>query len=78
MLGELEIDVGFTGTRNAVKQFGVSFDGLKFGVTAVVAVVVVALVVVTSAVAGVENFLRRFFSMPRGRKRLAVLATGFR
>ena len=31
MLGELEIDVGFTGTRNAVKQFGVSFDGLKFG-----------------------------------------------
>ena len=25
-----------------------------------------------------EDFLRRFFSMPRGRKRLAVLATGFR
>ena len=31
MLGKLEIDVGFTGTRNAVKQFGVSFNGLKFG-----------------------------------------------
>ena len=26
----------------------------------------------------VEDFLRRFFSIPRGRKRLAVLATGFR
>ena len=25
-----------------------------------------------------EDFLRRFFSIPRGRKRLAVLATGFR
>ena len=24
------------------------------------------------------DFLRRFFSIPRGRKRLAVLATGFR
>ncbi len=47
-------------------------------VTVAVAVVVVTLVVATSAVAGVENFLRRFFSMPRGRKRLAVLATGFR
>ena len=31
MLGELEIDIGFTGTRNAVKQFSVSFDGLEFG-----------------------------------------------
>lgn len=31
LLGELEIDIGFTGTRNAVKQFSVSFDGLKFG-----------------------------------------------
>ena len=31
MLSELEIDVGFTGTRNAVKQFSVGFDGLKFG-----------------------------------------------
>ena len=31
MLGELEIDVGFTGTRNAVKKFSMSFDGLKFG-----------------------------------------------
>ena len=31
MLGELEIDIGFTGTRNAVKQLSVSFDGLKFG-----------------------------------------------
>ena len=30
LLGELEIDIGFTGTRNAVKQFGVSFNGLKF------------------------------------------------
>ena len=47
-------------------------------VAVAVAVVVVTLVVATSAVAGVENFLRRFFSMPRGRKRLAVLATGFR
>ena len=26
LLGELEIDIGFTGTRNAVKEFGVSFD----------------------------------------------------
>ena len=26
LLGELEIDIGFTGTRNAVKKFGVSFD----------------------------------------------------
>lgn len=42
-----------------------------------VVVVVVALVLVTSAVV-VIDFLRRFFSMPRGRKRLAVLATGFR
>ena len=31
MLGELEIDIGFTGTRNAVKKFGVSLDGLEFG-----------------------------------------------
>ena len=31
LLGELEIDIGFTGTRNAVKQFSVSFDGLEFG-----------------------------------------------
>lgn len=31
MLGELEIDIGFTGTRNAVKQLSVSFEGLKFG-----------------------------------------------
>ena len=30
LLGELEIDIGFTGTRNAVKQFSVSFDGLEF------------------------------------------------
>lgn len=39
--------------------------GVVFVVVAVVAVVM-------------EDFLRRFFSMPRGRKRLAVLATGFR
>ena len=57
---------------------------LLFWVTVVVAseamlvLAVGVVVVVTSAVAGVENFLRRFFSMPRGRKRLAVLATGFR
>lgn len=31
MLGELEIDIGFTGTRNAVKQFSVSFDFMQFG-----------------------------------------------
>lgn len=31
MLGELEIDIGFAGTRNAVKKFGVSLDGLEFG-----------------------------------------------
>lgn len=31
MLGELEIDIGFTGTGNAVKKLGVSFNGLKFG-----------------------------------------------
>lgn len=34
------------------------------------------IVVATGGVTG--DFLRRFFSMPRGRKRLAVLATGFR
>lgn len=26
LLSELEIDVGFAGTGNAVKEFGVSFD----------------------------------------------------
>ena len=43
-----------------------------------VGVGLVMVVMVVVAVAIVEDFLRRFFSMPRGRKRLAVLATGFR
>lgn len=45
-------------------------EGVVFGV--------VEVLVVVAVVAVVEDFLRRFFSMPRGRKRLAVLATGFR
>ena len=51
------------------------------GVVDVMAVGAVALMVASLIVAVavvVEDFLRRFFSMPRGRKRLAVLATGFR
>ena len=40
------------------------------GVALIVSVVVALVVVI--------DFLRRFFSIPRGRKRLAVLATGFR
>lgn len=31
MASELEVDIGLTGTGDAVKEFGVSFDGLKFG-----------------------------------------------
>ena len=45
------------------------------GVTALIGVVLIVVAVVAVVV---EDFLRRFFSMPRGRKRLAVLATGFR
>ena len=30
MASELEVDIGLTGTGDAVKEFGVSFNGLKF------------------------------------------------
>lgn len=43
-----------------------------------VAVLTGVALIVSVVVAVVVDFLRRFFSMPRGRKRLAVLATGFR
>ena len=48
---------------------------MAVGVVALMGVVLIVVVVVAVVV---EDFLRRFFSMPRGRKRLAVLATGFR
>ena len=57
-------------------------EGVVFVVVVIVAGVVilmgVVLIVVVEVVAIAEDFLRRFFSIPRGRKRLAVLATGFR
>lgn len=48
------------------------------GVAVLTGVALIVSVVVAVVAVVVVDFLRRFFSMPRGRKRLAVLATGFR